>query len=891
MKVSDEMLMHYGILRRSGRYPWGSGENPYQHSGDFYNRVQQLRKDGFSDTEIAKTMDISTTQLRAYYAIAKDERRANLIATAKSLRDDGLNNSEIGRKMGINESSVRSLLNEKSEARTNQARNIAEFLKKQIDEKGMIDVGSGVEIELGDISREKFDQALEILQAEGYPIYPRSIPQVTNPNQVTNMLIACKPGTEHKDIYVDTANIKSITEYTSKDGGETFETFQYPSSLDSKRIMVRYAEEGGLSKDGVVELRRGIEDISLGESTYAQVRILVDGTHFIKGMAIYSDDSEFPPGVDVIFNTNKSEGTPMEKVLKPIKTSDPDNPFGSYIKANGQREYIDADGNKQLSVINKVREEGDWDVWDKNLAAQMLSKQNLSLVKKQLNLTYADKLSEFDEIKSLTNPTLKKRLLLEFADDCDGAAVNLKTVAFPGQSTKVILPSNDMKPNEIYAPTYKDGQRVALIRYPHGGTFEIPELTVNNRNAKAKDLFGNIRDAVGINSKVAERLSGADFDGDTVIVIPITDKVKITSTPRFPELIGFDPKTAYPYKEGMRVMKNTQMEMGKVSNLITDMTLKGADSAEIAKAVKHSMVVIDAEKHKLNYKQSEIDNDIAGLRKKYMGHTNEEGNYSEGASTLISRSKAEIQVPKTKGSARIDPVTGEKTYKLANETYIDPKTGKTKLRMQSSTRMAQTKDAYSLVSEYKHPIEMAYANYANKMKAMANEARKEAMATPRLKYSKQAANTFAKEVASLTAQLTNSKLNAPKERQAQAIATSKAKAKKEANPSMTKDDYRKIKNQELAKARVKVGAKSTKIVISDNEWKAIQSGAISDSKLSKILAKTDTAELKKRAMPKQTKSLSSAKQAKIRAMKASGYTIAEIASSLGISSSTVSKYV
>ena len=51
--------------------------------------------------------------------------------------------------------------------------------------------------------------------------------------------------------------------------------------------------------------------------------------------------------------------------------------------------------------------------------------------------------------------------------------------------------------------------------------------------------------------------------------------------------------------------------MGKISNLITDMTLLGASEDKLARAVRHSMVVIDDEKHHLDYKQSEKDNNIA----------------------------------------------------------------------------------------------------------------------------------------------------------------------------------------------------------------------------------------------------------------------------------------
>ena len=83
------------------------------------------------------------------YAIAKDERRSDMVATARRLKEkEGMNNSEIGRKMGINESSVRSLLDPNSESKMKQARETAEFLKKQVDKKKMVDVGAGVERDL-----------------------------------------------------------------------------------------------------------------------------------------------------------------------------------------------------------------------------------------------------------------------------------------------------------------------------------------------------------------------------------------------------------------------------------------------------------------------------------------------------------------------------------------------------------------------------------------------------------------------------------------------------------------------------------------------------------------------------------------------------------------------
>ena len=148
--IAKDILMHYGMPRRSGRYPWGSGDNPYQHSGDFLSRIEELKKQGLKETEIAKEMGLTTTQLRAQKSLAKAERRTLQVATAKGLREKGYSLNEIAEKMGFtNDSSVRSLLNEQSESRMNQAKVTADFLKQIIDEKGMVDVGTGVERELG----------------------------------------------------------------------------------------------------------------------------------------------------------------------------------------------------------------------------------------------------------------------------------------------------------------------------------------------------------------------------------------------------------------------------------------------------------------------------------------------------------------------------------------------------------------------------------------------------------------------------------------------------------------------------------------------------------------------------------------------------------------------
>lgn len=895
--IAEDILMHYGVKRRSGRYPWGSGDNPYQHSGDFLSRVNELKGQGLTEKQICEALHMTTTDYRMQVRVANHERRALEADRARSLREDGLSLNQIAEKMGYaNDSSIRSLLNENTAASKNAARATAERLKQELETKGVLDVGAGVERELG-VSQNTLKEALFILETEGYKHFGVGMPQVTNRGKQTNMELIAKSDKEinelQRDIYNKPDLIKSVGDYYSTDGGKTFNKVEYPASIDSNRVHVRYGDEGGSAKDGVIEIRRGVEDLDLGNSHYAQVRILVDGTHYLKGMAIYSDD--MPDGADIVFNTNKKSGTPKDSVMKSIK-EDPDNPFGATIKANGQSKYIGKDGKEHLSAINKIKEEGDWDKMSKNLSSQFLSKQPVSLIKKQLDLTYKDYAAELDEILSYTNPTVKKKLLQDFADTCDGAVVHLKAAALPRQSTQVILPVTALKDNEVYAPSYRNGETVALVRYPHGGTFEIPVLKVNNRNQSAISILGkDIQDAIGINPKVAERLSGADFDGDQVVVIPTGGRVKIKSTPPLKDLEGFDPKIEYSTegKTGVKLMtkSETQKQMGIVSNLITDMTLQGAPDSEIARAVKHSMVVIDAEKHKLDYKQSEKDNGIAELKKKYQGYTLSDGTEKGGASTLLSRRKQPTRVPERQGSGRIDPDTGKVTYKESGRTYIDKKTGKVTKATTKVKLLSEVDDLHTLSTGTQ--AENAYADYGNRMKALANRARKEYLATGRLQYDSNAAQTYNNEVASLNHKLNTAAKNAPRERLAQTIANSQVKAKQQDNPDMDKKELKKASQIAITNARASVGAsgKETRITITDKEWEAIQAGAISDSKLTQILRYADMDAVRQRATPRSTGHLSEAKVGRMQAMVASGFTISEIADALGVSRSTVSNYM
>ena len=905
----ESIIVHYGVKRRSGRYPYGSGDDPYQHEGDFVARVKALKKDGLSEIEIATAMGFdNTTDLRRQYRQANNELKRLNIDRAKSLRDDGLGPTEIGRQMGVSESTVRSWLNETREINLKKAEKTAEILKEEVKKKGVIDVGVGVEKELN-VSKGKFDEALKLLESEGYVVEGIGIPQATNPKNRTNVKVLHDKSVSTRDIYQDTSMIQSVGDYATVDDGGRWYKREPPASIDASRVKIKYGDEGpagntGSDKDGVIEIRPGVKDLDLGPAHYAQVRIMVNGTHYLKGMAMYSDD--IPDGYDIVFNTNKKSGTSKMDVMKPVK-NDPDNPFGAYIKANGQSYYPDPNGKytnpitgkkESLSAINKLKEEGDWDKSSKNLSQQFLSKQPIAFIKNQLDLTYADYESDYEDILSIPNPTIRKKFLNDFAGKIDSATTTLKAAALPRQQTRVILPLTQLKDNEVYAPYLKNGEHVALIRYPHAGTFEIPTLTVNNANKDAKRIMGNATDAIGINSNVAKQLSGADFDGDTVIVIPVNSRVRVKTSKPFKELENFEPKNEYPEVPGMTVMtkQRTQREMGVISNLITDMTLRGATEDELVRAVKHSMVVIDAEKHKLNFKQSEKDNGIAELKQKYQPKYDDEGNVigGGGASTLLSRRGQTIRVPERKASYRVDKDTGEIVYQETGRTYVNNKGERVKA--ESTVSLVSTVDDMRKLSSGTSQ-EDAYADFGNKLKALANKARKEAANTKGMKYSATANKVYKKEVEHLERALSIAERNAPRERRAQAIANSVIKAKIQDNPELEDRSYKKelakVRSMAIEDARAITGASGSKsrITPTDREWEAMQSGALSSTKIESIIKHMRDEDLKERVMPKPNATLSDAKQAKLRQMRTSGYTIAEIAESLGVSTGTVSKYL
>jgi len=945
-EVDEEMedrLMHYGTPRHSGRYPWGSGDNPYQRNESFLGKVDSMKKakdaDGkklFTEKQIAAAMGMNTSELRKRVSLANAENRAYLSSEAKRLKEKGMSTSAIARRMGRNESSVRLLLDEGVNERMGATAKNATILKERVNQLDYIDVGKGSEQFLG-ISSTSLGNALHALEQEGYTLHDVDVEQLGTGKKTTIKVLA-KPGVEWKDVYQNRDKIKMVKDVYSEDGGETMRSFEPYKSIDPKRVMINYAETGGTDKDGVIELRRGVEDLSLGRNHYAQVRIMVDDTHYLKGMAMYADD--LPDGIDIRFNTNKHEGTPKMDVLKPIK-EDLENPFGANIKPEekllrAQRHYIGEDGKEHLSAINIVKEEGDVDSWNRTLPSQFLSKQTPGLAKQQLKMAYDISKSDFDEINSYSNPVVKASLMEDFAGRCESDAVHMAAAALPRQANKFILPLTNVKENEIYAPGYRDGEQVALVRFPHGNISEIPICTVNNKNETAKRTIGDpghVIDAVGINPKTAERLSGADFDGDTVLVLP-TSNAKIRNKPQFEGLKDFDPKESYPAYPGMHIMTSREkgIEMGKVSNLITDMTLQGANDKELERAIKHSMVVIDAEKHKLDYRRSEEENGIAELKQKYQN--------GGGTSTLISRSTSEVRnVPerKEKAPSKMTPeekqryLNGEMVYENTNRTrrlvnYPESLMTKEEKRMWRSGDDEQVlevkkamaadgrrkvrdvpvtisvekgalKSPYDLVSTGKYEtttqMERVYADYANSMKELAREARKVARNQPEWKADPEAKKTYSKEVDSLNHKLSIALRNAPLERQAQLIANKAMDDILQNNPDFKNDaeHFKREKGRQLDYARKKVGAKklqiggSDKNPLTDKEWEAIEHHAVSKTTLQKILANADKGRVRELAMPRTKTGLSAAKLARAKTMLNKGYSRADICDMLDISES------
>ena len=1052
----DTYLSHAGVAhdenppgRGSGRYPFGSGNRKHQHSWDVYSRIEKLRATGMDPKDIAKamgwTMDQynketgkvekvgNTAKYKAEREIAVHERAMDQYEELMWYRSHTdpktgkpYSTSEIARQMGFkSESSLRSFEDSAKASESSPLFVAAEKVKENASKTGFLDVGKGSNLYL-DITDDRMKTVLAVLEKEGYAVvndvYTAQLsgedkhttrkvliaPELTGNTDSENRKIAWQALKDNKvERFYDDDDAKMNLE---KDGTEKH---YEPVRVDLSRIKVRYDEQGGTAKDGMIEIAADINkngdivprnpDLCLGYrgdgqlARYAQVRIAVDGGKelagetnptggkYIKGMAVYNTD--LPKGTDILVNSNKSETKGLKKALKDMEEGK-DNPFGA---ATIQQFYTDPKtGEKKLSAIQIVgattmddhdaHVEGRWAQWSKNLPAQFLSKQNLSLVKQQLKVDTIKSEDELDTIMSIKQPVIKRQLLIDYAESRDKAAEELKGAPLPGQKTHVLIASTTLKDNEAYCANYDTGTTVALVRFPHAGPFEIPVVKINNRNKEMQQAIGKSPlDAIAINKNVADRLSGADFDGDNVIVIPMSRKnadgsfdaaARIKSERALKDLENFnveeygvdspknknyinskgEPTYKYPKTE-----KAKGTEMGKITNLITDMYAAGCDdTGELARAVKYSMVVIDSKKHTLNYKLAYKELDIKELEKKYQ--TKENGKVG-GANSIISKSTSEISVDKMEWRyGKIDPETGKKimvapqkttevkrkpVYAEAPAGYVyydkegkahkskyfkdsdgnnvvatytgkvvktkdgnykyEPGSGRQQwvddkevTRQMKVTRMANTDDAYTLLSKNPSKIEIAYADYANHQKTLANQARKAAAAIDTsYPLDPKAKKEYAKEVESLNAKLAKAEKNSIRERQAQTLATSRVNAEMDANPGMYSDesDRKKLRDRALKQARFDCNAQKDRVTFTDSEWEAIENKAVAATTLSKLLRNADQMEYTRLAIPRSD-TISAAKRSRVKALASQGYSQEEIAKMVdGISTSSVSNII
>ena len=301
---------------------------------------------------------------------------------------------------------------------------------------------------------------------------------------------------------------------------------------------------------------------------------------------------------------------------------------------------------------------------------------------------------------------------------------------------------------------------------------------------------------------------------------------------------------------------------------------------ELARAVKHSMVIIDAEKHGLDWKRSEKENGIRELREKYQ--VKADGSVG-GASTLISQAKSEYRMDE-RAFQRYDPETGEKIYRLTGK--LD-KNGKP--RQTVSTKMAETDDARTLISKSNSLIENVYAQYANDMKELARQARYEMVHTPNLKYDPEAHEQYAAEVESLTRKLRDAQRNKPLERQALILANVKVKQDVHDDPSIKEDKgaYKKLKGRTLQRMRERVGALKQRVFFTDSEWKAIQACAVSNSFLKQLLENSSDDHVKELSMPREKRELTASQTNMIQQLLKNGYNYAQISKMRDVSVSTV----
>lgn len=964
-------------------------------------QFEALRAKGLSNSEIARQLGVSEGTVRNMVkkAEAGQSVRTTKLTNAKDMLRESVNSIDTDQPFSMID------VGEGTEMYMGFGQDTKNNALIALQEEGYV----VTTIQVGQVGNSTNKTTVQVLAKVNDPEFVAEY-GVSGKMNVKGEVVTAEQNALSKYAYSHLDEIQPVTSTIceNEDGVEVARALEKPKQINIDRVMIadpldptpsgifdpttgkEYTMgEVNAAKDGTMILRPSAKDLTMTDegntkiTHYAQVRIAcTDGKgidRYCKGMAMYGNEEDFPDGVDIIFYTNPGKVSAdgkvyAESVLKKQKKEEM-NPFGADLKASGQRHYIDSDGNEQLSAVNILREEGDWGNYSLSLPSQFLAKQNVPLVKEQLKATVQEKKDYIDTLSKISDPQVRNKLLEDFADSLDSQAIHLNAAGVSEQRTQVILPCTSLRGTEynedgsvkrygeVYAPGYGDGQKVAIIRYPHANICELPILIVNNNNEEGRRTIGFGKDAIGLPKSALEQLSGADTDGDTGTVIPVSmlnnKGLTVDSKAYFKELVGFDAESTWPYVEGVtqkskkwngidkegKTMTKAErgQEMGLVTNLIMDMSTLGdaVSHDEHVRAIKYSMVAIDAYKHNIDWRQAKEDLNITGLYSKYSSTSR------GGGMTLFTRAKSMKQdVPEYKEGAYvtdsktgktkkllIDPETGEKLFTYTNGTH-SKKVGETEdgkgiyddsVREPNKVSVEklryawmQGKGAASLASDNPSTKEQMYVEYSDTLHALANSVRrmlsddsyhvidsdgktikKVDSKTYREKAKQNATEEDADIIASLRAKLEVAKRNAPKERLAQVYANAAIKARLESNPSIKDDDdaLKKLKNAELASARTRTGAngKGTRVVIDKREYEAINSGKVPKTLVADVLKKSDSESLSKCVSNASgTRQVLTASQiARIKAWAASDSrsTPYQMAKSLGVSVSTINKVI
>lgn len=186
---------HEGSVPHSGRYKWGSGENPYQSSTTFLAEVDRLmKKEGMSEVEAAKALGMNTAQLRARKTAAKSAKREGDIAIARQMREKGSSYGAIAERLGVSAATAKKLAEGGILTKTTKAQEAKAVLEAAVAQDKFIDYGLGTEIALG-VSTTQLKTAVQMLKDEGYESYTLRVKQLGRKEQFTELKVLCPPGT------------------------------------------------------------------------------------------------------------------------------------------------------------------------------------------------------------------------------------------------------------------------------------------------------------------------------------------------------------------------------------------------------------------------------------------------------------------------------------------------------------------------------------------------------------------------------------------------------------------------------------------------------------------------------------------------------------------------